>query len=78
MEHQGGNCLAGGPPQAPRSAHQMQYSMLCSVQLSLYLEGGGGIALSKLSPGGLHHRLPCWGGEPDTGLDLVIGRLSGD
>ena len=56
----------------------MQYSMLCSVQLALYLEGGGGIDLSKLSPGGLHHRLPCWGSHPNTGLDLVMGRFSGD
>jgi hypothetical protein len=53
--------------------------MLCSVQLVLYLERGGGlVGLHKLSPGGLLHHLPPWGGHPDSSLDLVVVCFSGD
>ena len=53
--------------------------MLCSVQLAIYLEGGGGlVGLHKLSPGGLHHHIHPWGSDPDTGRHLVIGHFSGD
>ena len=78
MEHQGGNCQAGGPPLAPRPAHQMQNAMLCSLQFALYLEGGELVVLNELSPGGLNHHLAPWCSDPDTGLDLVIWHFSGD